>query len=124
MGWIARKGALKIPRSCVIEQRGLEYTETMKTGIITKTVTLRLDETPHTEVSPIDRDVLTFKTKYEEEGKCIVTRSSSSKGDKTQEVRRYLIEDGRVYHTTNRLTVSGAKGSEEFVTRNYFDRRA
>lgn len=120
--WIARKGALKLARECTIQQNGLEWTETMKTGICTKTVKMRLDETPHTEISPLDRAVITMKSRYEEDGQCVVTRSTSSRGDKTQVVARYMIEDGRVYHTRNVLTVAGPAGDQEMVTMNYFDR--
>jgi len=91
----------------------------MVTPVVAKTVTMTLDNTPHTEMSPVDKTSLLLMSIFEEDGKCVVTRSTCSDGSKSQVVRRYVIEDGKVYYTINTLTM---KDGSAIITHNYFDR--
>ena len=56
-------------------------------------------------MSPVDKTMVQMMSKYEEDGKCVATRSTYSDGVQSQEIRRYIIEDGSVYLVKNRLTV-------------------
>mmetsp|Transcript_18320 Transcript_18320/g.49156 ORF Transcript_18320/g.49156 Transcript_18320/m.49156 type:complete len:124 (-) Transcript_18320:122-493(-) len=117
--WAARAAVVRYARTVEIQQDGLQWTETMITPVVKKTVVMTLDGTPYVEMSPVDKSTLTMRSRYSEDGQEVVTRSESSDGMRSQVVARRLIEDGKVYYTVNALKVAGGK---EYVTNNYFDR--
>merc|ERR1712110_1020711 len=100
---LARAAVARYARTVMIEQDGLEWTETMVTPVMTKTVTMSLTGSPYIETSPVDKATLTMISQYEEDDQSVVTRSKSSDGVKSQVCRRYLIEGGRTYQTINTL---------------------
>merc|ERR1719469_801206 len=92
----ARKAMAGASRLVIIEQDGLEWTETTITSVITKTTTMMLDDSPCQEMSPVDKTMVQMTSHYDEDGACVATRSVYSDGAKSQEIRRYILEDGKV----------------------------
>ena len=103
----------------LIEQDGLEWTETIITKLLTKTNALLLDGSSHQETSPVDRSPLVLSSQYEEGGKCVVTRTKFADGFRTQLCQRYLVDNGNTYMIVNTLNLADGR---QIKARLYFDK--
>lgn len=117
--WIARKALAGASRTVEVEHEGLAWTETTITAVITKTTSFSLGGSPYQEISPVDKSVIRMSTQYEEDGQCVTTQAIYPGGSKTQEIRRYLIEDGATYYIMNKLKVGSGKVIE---SASYFEK--
>merc|ERR1712023_253037 len=104
--WAARKALAHCERKLVIEQDELSWTETISTSVVSKTSHLWLDGRPTTEVSPVDKTLVTTSTFYEDQegetpGTCLVSKTTWPDGSKSQVIKRRLIENQQVYYVTN-----------------------
>jgi hypothetical protein len=105
--WIARKAIASSGRKLHIEHEGLDWTETIITKVMTKTMHIHLDGTPTVEISPVDKSQVTGVTQMEKGGKC-VTRNSYAGSEKSQLITRVLEENGD-YAVINCLTLDDGK---------------
>ncbi len=117
--WIARKAIRSTSRTLLIEHAGIEWTETIQAPMITKTIKFRLDETPSSEISPVDKSSVTSVTKVE--GDKVVSRNTfSNDPGRSQHIERSLVDGGKMYVVDNTLTVREGK---VIKTRSYFVRK-
>lgn len=118
--WAARAALRHASRQLVIEHDGLEWMETNITPVIRRTTKMMLDGSVHQEDSPVDKSTITMISRFEEEGRCVLTCSTFPDGVRSQVVRRYLEDCGKTYHVLNRLTV----GTQQVITTNSFFERS
>ncbi|CAE8587980.1 unnamed protein product, partial [Polarella glacialis] len=116
--WVARVALQSTQRTVIIEHDGLEWTETTISSVIRRTVHMTLDGSVHNEINPVDKTAVAMSTSFEENGRCISTRSVLANGMK-QMTRRYIQDGGRTYAVSIELAVS----SDQVIRlSNYFNR--
>lgn len=117
--WVARVAIAGASRQVLIEQDGLEWTETIITKILTKTHSMLLDGSTHQETSPVDKSTLIVTSQYEEGGTCVLTTTKFADGVRVQLCQRYLVDEDKTYMVVNTLKLANGR---EIKTKSYFNR--